>query len=553
MTRDGITVLIPAAGRVPDGIVALANITCPAMIPVGGRPVIHWTLRYLRDLGLKDFHIAVSSRGMFVEDFVECAHGSDANVRFIVPSKQAGLGRTVLDLLETVETESALIVLGDTHFELERPELLTSTIPFVVTHPVEESYRWCTAETDEAGVVTKLHDKERDLASLSAALIGVYFFPDAKAALEAAREAVTAHEPIRGRTEMAAILERVQARTPIRAERARLWVDVGNADMLAASHRLMLSAREFNELTVDPVLGTITKKSRHKAKFIDEINYLRLLPSDIAVLFPRLLSFSTEWESPSVTMEYYGYPSLSEVFIFEGVDPGIWEQVFEHLLAVLERGFLRHEHPLAPGALTEMCVGKTRARLASLEGPPELVRLVTHEGDVVINGRSVPSLRKAWSRIEKRIEGMEQTAQGTIIHGDLCFSNILYDLRARIVKLVDPRGSFGSQGIYGDVRYDVAKLYHSVAGLYDFIVNDLFHVEAEDLEVKLEIRRRPGHEDIQRRFEKIFFARFDARDVKLLTGLLFLSMPPLHADSPRRQLAMYARGLELLGDALHQD
>ena len=58
------TVLIPAAGRVPEGILALGNISCPAMIPVAGRPVIHWTMRYLRSLGLRRFAIAVSRRGM---------------------------------------------------------------------------------------------------------------------------------------------------------------------------------------------------------------------------------------------------------------------------------------------------------------------------------------------------------------------------------------------------------------------------------------------------------------------------------------------------------
>ena len=70
MQVDHITALIPAAGRVPEGVLALSNIACPAMIPVAGRPVIHWTLSYLRSLGISRFRLAVSRRGMFVEDFV---------------------------------------------------------------------------------------------------------------------------------------------------------------------------------------------------------------------------------------------------------------------------------------------------------------------------------------------------------------------------------------------------------------------------------------------------------------------------------------------------
>ena len=87
-----ITVLIPAAGGVPEGIVGLGNIGCPAMIPIAGRPVIYWAMKYLRSLGLRRFVIGVSRRGMFVEDFVECMFGSDCEVEFIVPAVSRGVG-----------------------------------------------------------------------------------------------------------------------------------------------------------------------------------------------------------------------------------------------------------------------------------------------------------------------------------------------------------------------------------------------------------------------------------------------------------------------------
>jgi hypothetical protein len=352
---------------------------------------------------------------------------------------------------------------------------------------------------------------------------------------------------------MAPIHEHVRKETAIKAIPAKLWVDVGNPDMLAAAQRSLMSAREFNQLDVDPILGRVTKRSRHKSKLIDEINYVRLLPNDVGVLFPRLLDFSTDWHDPFVTMEYYGYPSLSEVFVYEGVDAGIWERLFEHLLAVIERGFLRHEHPLAAGALSEMCVGKTKQRLAALTkgaAPAELLRLIGTDDDVVVNGRRLQPLARLWPKLEEAVAALEKSGRGTIIHGDLCFSNILYDLRSRIVKLVDPRGSFGAQGIYGDIRYDIAKLYHSVAGLYDFIVNDLFHIDVVENVVHLDIRGRPQHAEIRERFERVFFSRFARNEIVLLTGLLFVSMPPLHADAPRRQIAMYVRGLELLNEAL---
>ncbi len=108
---------------------------------------------------------------------------------------------------------------------------------------------------------------------------------------------------------------------------------------------------------------------------------------------------------------------------------------------------------------------------------------------------------------------MPENVQGTLVHGDLCLSNILYDLRCRVCKFIDPRGSFGVPGIYGDPRYDVAKMYHSVYGLYDFITNDLFDVSIQENRIALDIHSRPLHDEVCKRFERVFFRDFDRREI----------------------------------------
>jgi dTDP-glucose pyrophosphorylase len=541
-------VLIPAAGRVAEGVMALSNIGCPAMVPVAGRPVIHWTLRYLRSLGLRRFIIAVSRRGMFVEDFVECSFGQDCEISFIVPSSDGGVGRTVLELAEHAQGKSALVVLGDTHFQFADPAVLVRDEPVVLVQSVQDSYRWCTAETDAEGIITELHDKEPDLAGPLQALIGVYYFPQLSELRDAARAAVSQSEAAARRTELAQILGNINGTRHIRAVSAGDWLDCGNPDRQASSHRTLLQKREFNELSIDSVLGTVTKRSRYVEKFVDEINYLRLLPTKLSVLFPRVIDYSTDFQDPWLTLEYYGYPTLAEVFVFENVDPSIWEQVFVHLRDILLQGFMRHRRPLGAGVLEEMYLNKTRKRLESITAPDELLALVQHRGPLSVNGREVPNIPALWGRLEKEVDRLAENVQGCVVHGDLCLSNVLYDLRSRICKLLDPRGSFGTAGIYGDPRYDVAKLYHSIYGLYDFITNDLFHVAIDGTRVDLDIRSRPQHRQIQERFEKIFFAEFDRREILLITGLLFASMPALHYDAPRRQMAMYARALELFGE-----
>ncbi len=552
LQRDTV-VLIPAAGTVPEGILGLGNINCPAMIPVAGRPVIYWTMKYLRSLGLRRFAIAVARRGMFVEDFVECTFGLECEVSFIVPSASRGVGRTVLELAEHVEASSALVVLGDTYFQFADPSIITSSEPAVLAQSVDDPFRWCTVETDDRGWVTAWHDKEAGLVGPQQALIGVYHFPDL-AELRAAAAAADRAAEIQGRrTEMADILKNVSRSHAIQALAAGDWLDCGNPDRRDSSHRTLLQKRDFNELSIDSVFGVVTKRSRHVEKFLDEINYLRLLPPDLAVLFPRVIGYSADYDDPWLTMEYYGYPTLAEAFVFENVDPAIWEQVFMHLRQIVTQGFMKKRYPLHAGALDEMYLGKTRKRLQTMRAPPELLELMNYDGCVTINGRQMRNLPQLWDRLEHAVARLSENVAGCIVHGDLCLSNILYDLRSRICKLLDPRGSFGAAGIHGDPRYDIAKLYHSVHGLYDFITNDLFHVSLNGREIRLDIRSRPQHRQIRERFEKVFFEIFDQREILLLTGLLFASMPALHYDAPARQIAMYARAIQLFDEVFSSD
>jgi dTDP-glucose pyrophosphorylase len=550
---DDITVLIPAAGRVPEGILALSNISCTALIPVAGRPVIFWTLRYLRSLGLRRFRIAVPQRGLFVEDFVECTVGNECEYEFVVPptGPEGGLGETVATLLDGVRTPAALIVLGDTSFQFVDPEVLNRAEPLVLTATVNESYRWCVAESDAQGRLVRLRDKEVGLPPPLEALIGVYYFPNAELARQAARQALRpiADAPT-GRTkiELISVLNRVHSQTPIRVLRAGAWMDVGNVDRQAGANVELLQKREFNALSIDPVLSTITKHSRLKAKFFDEINYFRLLPKDLAVLFPRVLDFSLDWDNLSVTLEYYGYSTLAEVFVYENTDPGIWENVFTHLFKILTQGFMRYRQPLSPSVVIDMYLHKTAQRFEQLNGTPELEQLKLAEQPVIINGRPCPSIKMIWPRLEADVRRLSEAVTGCIIHGDLCFSNILYDLRSGVCKFVDPRGSFGHAGITGDQRYDVAKLYHSVYGLYDFITNDLFHVRVQGLEVTLDVRARPQHRKILERFERVFFPHFDRREIMLITALIFVGIPALHYDQPNRQLAMLATAMQIFAE-----
>jgi hypothetical protein len=120
------------------------------------------------------------------------------------------------------------------------------------------------------------------------------------------------------------------------------------------------------------------------------------------------------------------------------------------------------------------------------------------------------------------------------------------------VKLIDPRGEFGDLGIYDDYRYDLAKLIHSVNGHYEFIINDRFSVEETDDGIDYTIHRSEKHRERERLFNSLLESRYpnEIKNLASMESLLWLSMVPLHSDSPKRQLVMLAQGIEKYNQSL---
>ena len=90
--------------------------------------------------------------------------------------------------------------------------------------------------------------------------------------------------------------------------------------------------------------------------------------------------------------------------------------------------------------------------------------------------------------------------------------------------LIDPRGYFGFTELYGDVRYDWAKLYYSIVGNYDQFNLKRFRLHISDDAsdgVKLEIESN-NWEEMERDFFDLTGA--DEYEIKLLHAVIWLSL-----------------------------
>jgi len=532
------TVLIIAGGDISRKLPFLrAGCACPALIPLNTRPLA----AYVMEVYGKEHELHLFVDEAFVEEVR--SELSPRKHRFtlhgIVPGP--GVVDTLRQAVEKVPSADDLIV------------NLVTTIPVTIPAsgevqggrlPAHFTAEWSAIGRD--GESFRFYAKGEERPDDAPAFTGVFRLP--AAVLTAA--VANASRP----NDLLSVIEAASASTPLLL-RESTWIDCGHETNYYKSRALLINSRSFNRLQVDARRGTIIKSSSDKEKLAREAGYLETLPAGLRVLFPRLVSTSgLNGKIDSYEMEYYGYPNIAEYLLYWNLSKESWWRCFDGLQDTLAL-FRGYPASVGPAAYRDFHWNKTISRIDTYLDSvvPALREHLT--GPVSLNGRTLPPLDGLLKGAEAVITSAYRESSFGVFHGDFCFSNILFDVASGVVRLIDPRGSFGpgSPGIYGDWRYDLAKLSHSSIGHYDYIVNGLFDVwQDASGNFRLEIGLRPNAPWLEEMTSWLIAEQgADPREISVMTSLLFLSMCPLHADDPDRQVAFFLRGLDLLAQALH--
>ena len=321
------------------------------------------------------------------------------------------------------------------------------------------------------------------------------------------------------------------------------WIDTGHEINYADARTKLISSRTFNAITLDSDTGILTKKSANKKKLYQEVKYIEMLPSELQIKYPRILH--SDYAGGVVKMEYYGYPNLAEYQLYRELGEVWWERIFQNLINCLQ-SMRQYSFSIGQAAFENFYFHKTLKRtedyLTSL--PDEDIFKCAET--FVINDLVCGNFHFLKDEIAKRIAALYEESDFCVMHGDFCFNNILFDAVSNTLKLIDPRGSFGDncEGIYGDRKYDLAKLMHSTVGYYDYIVNNLFQLEQKDNKICYSFPLRDNQPILEKLSSKLLAQmNIKKEDILFITGLIFLSMCPFHSDNAQRQRLMFAHGL----------
>jgi hypothetical protein len=319
----------------------------------------------------------------------------------------------------------------------------------------------------------------------------------------------------------------------------RKWLDFGHIHTYFDSKREITTQRHFNQLRVAD--GVLTKSSTDTRKMQAEADWFEQAPAQIRPFLPNFIARN---DAPAgYQLEYLHLAALNELFVFGRLPERVWKKIFSACDAFLQTASrVPLPAPLPDDLAQSTYLVKTQERLAQF-GHQTGISL---EAPWTLNGVATPSLQAMAAQAADAV--LTHADAASFIHGDFCFSNILFDFRAGRLKIIDPRGidCRGMPTPYGDLRYDIGKLAHSVLGLYDFIIAGFFSLSIRGQAVSFTVfadRAAP----VKALFAQTEFlgrrpASWDCYPVMLL---LFLSMLPLHVDNPDRQHALMANCLKI--------
>ncbi len=505
----------------------------PAFLPNGGRRLYEDQLKMARAMDAQPILVLPND---YVLPHYDVERINAANILIErVPATASVLQSIAQGLCSVKDDANVYILFGDTLFDI-KSHWPANGFAVGSTHHLA---RWSEFEIIDGRYV--FHEYQRDTEQTTDIVAGLFNFHEAGHFKKIVNIALQDNQ---GFIEA---LNTYSASYTMEPVYDITWLDFGHLYTYHQSRCQELLARSFNSITSDG--RSVVKTGLPQRKIFAEAEWFQHLPPQLRPYTPHFID-AGEKETYSYELEYLYFPLLSELYCFGNLPAHMWEIMLDGCLDFLDKmqGIRPKNYEIGDDYpslfFNDMIKGKTAQRLETFARDNEIS--LTKEWRY--GGKPAPSLRALG---EELISAIVPTAPDdiTMWHGDFHFGNIFYNFRSKRVSVVDPRGmlSNGRITMFGDARYDISKLGHSVFGFYDFLIADRFDLVSSDYDLDLTFDTVPARRrllDIYKSRKAGRYACMD-RSAIAMTALLFLSMLPLHTTNKRRQRAMLANAFRL--------
>lgn len=529
-------ILIASGAYLQDEFVNEVGLLPPSFLPIGNKRLYEYQIELLKEANLKNLKIYISIPFSYELSGFDESRLLELGVQVLKVPDGLSLGNSILYCWNaSAEHHSALTLLhGDTLF-------LNGNYGHrdaISVHPNKGFYKRAKFGRT-ATALEQVHDEWSN--DCDQVISGFFSFSEPLLFMKSLVES---------NSDFVQAIVNYHSQVPLSLVSGGEWLDFGHINSFYHSRTRMTTQRVFNDLKITSRF--VQKGSADNPnKIYAEGFWFQNLPSPLRLYTPALLDFSSggdEQSQPSYKLEYLYLLPLSDLLVFSEINSVSWDTIFEAISEMLLEfsSFKLVDATIEQiNLVNSLYMDKTITRLEEYQ---EKSKVDINQKKFLINNRKY-SLRDIAESSAEYISPA-QKSELVISHGDLCFSNILWDSRVESVKCVDPRGVLGDGhfSIYGDPRYDIAKLFHSVIGGYDLIIADRFKVESVNGQPYIEFDHK---KDLINSIEHSFRSKIimglgvNEREILAINVQLFLSMLPLHSDRPDRQEAFIANALRL--------
>ena len=543
LDTENVRVLILSAGKIEKELEKIFGNIPSGLIPLNGKPVIFRIIDKLLDEDFRKISITIGYKKEIIQKIISEQYKKNVNLEFISTSFEKPPGNSIKTAIKYCPEEKLLIILGDTLVGNNLTELVGKGNSFVlISQKFDNPENWCII-TQKDQKIDEIFDKEKNLVKNDKhyVLVGGYFFNDAELLKQ-----ILADVDDKVKLEISSIVKKYKNEKDVIVELAEQWHDVGHLENYFSTKQFLLKARYFNSLQFDDVAEIVTKKSENKEKLINEINWYKKIPKAISKIVPKILDSDVS-DNPYMKLEYIKYPTLADIWLYSNFSSDFWVKIIDGLFEIVNE-FNRYPGDVTIQEYNFIYFEKTVQRIDELIKSNDLFKEIFHENFILINGKEFKNWPVIKHEIKLKINDLYKKEDNCLIHGDLCFSNILYNSKNKNFKLIDPRGKWG-QGISGDIKYDIAKIRHSVVGGFDTVTNGLYSATYDEKNgIIFDTHKPKNYQMICQKLDSQIKQRWNLDGIKLIEGLLFISMLPLHKDDLERQLALYSIGIQRLNE-----
>jgi thiamine kinase-like enzyme len=321
--------------------------------------------------------------------------------------------------------------------------------------------------------------------------------------------------------------------------------DISTVSKFIKFHSNSFESRYFNSVKGDEF--TVVKTSTNKGKILREYRFYGLLPESMKHWFVMPFNYTEYENGAAYEMERLHMVDIATRWIHQAIDEEEFVKILDKAFRFIEQRSQKNVDLNTYKEVEEnLYLHKLEERMDSLK-TLSFYDKINHYISKGTAYESIDDIVNDYKNLLKAITHVKIKNPHLVVgHGDLCFSNMLYSQSVDMLRLIDPKGALTEEEIWTNPYYDIAKLSHSICGLYDFINTGLFDIQLDEtLKLCLVMAEEmASYKDIFKKY--LEQKNIDYVRVRLYETSLFLSMLPLHAENEKKVLGYILNAVQIM-------